>query len=224
MFYVSIPTALQRVKYTALDVATVPSNAADRSAPETGRGSTGPRRYALGALAILVIFVILVMVFIFPDYILGRYDLTGSDATDFTLTDVFGTEFTLFSILNGSAPNASGPRVVVLDFFSLSCKPCLDQMDVLERVLARTGTTNVSIISIATDRSDSDARIRSFSENNDYNWTFARDTNGVARDYRVTAIPTLAVISRDKKVVAYRVGLHDRPTVEKDIENASDRA
>ncbi len=182
----------------------------------------GPIGYALGGLVILVIFGVLIAVFIFPT-LFFQSNLTGETAKDFSLTDVYGEEVSLYQIIDGTAVNSTGPKVVVLDFFSLSCDPCKEEMKELKELWAEVDQTNVSFISIGTDMGDSNSRLQGYREKNDYNWTFARDNKNVANDYSVTAIPTLVVIDRDYEIVAYRVGLQGKGTVRGDIENALSR-
>lgn len=107
-------------------------------------------------------------------------------AADFTLTDIEGQSFSL-SDYRGS--------VVVLDFMSTRCRPCVKGMGELKAVHERY--PDVIIISIETNPSCSANTLSTFKQRYGADWVFAVDTKGVARQYRVWAIPKIVIVDGD---------------------------
>src|SRR5579863_3212891 len=96
-------------------------------------------------LPILVLAVVIVAGVVYFGHLVPgtRASSAPAPAPAFTLTDIYGHNFTLSSLRNGS--------VVVIEFTSLSCAEC----QVVEKSLSsiystynQTGTTDVRIVSV----------------------------------------------------------------------------
>nr|NIP34537.1 redoxin domain-containing protein [Thermoplasmata archaeon]NIS19580.1 redoxin domain-containing protein [Thermoplasmata archaeon]NIT76735.1 redoxin domain-containing protein [Thermoplasmata archaeon]NIU48693.1 redoxin domain-containing protein [Thermoplasmata archaeon]NIV78351.1 redoxin domain-containing protein [Thermoplasmata archaeon] len=74
-------------------------------------------------------------------------------------------------------------KVVVLDLMATWCGPCKTQMEHLNLLRAEYPESQVVILSIGVDTSESDQQLREFKEQNFANWRFARDTDGVGQEY-----------------------------------------
>ena len=104
---------------------------------------------------------------------------------------------------------------LLLEFFSITCGPCLDNMPTLSKLATEIQTQATTRIA-AIDRNEQD--IRSFLQNNSkslIHFPLALDTNRDAkRAYQVTATPTLFIIDSHDQVVYKHIGTMDSSDVE----------
>ena len=111
----------------------------------------------------------------------------GGLAPDFTLVDIDGNSFSL-SDFRG--------KVVILDFFSTLCGPCMEEMAHLKVVKAEFGS-KVVIISISTALGhDTDEILRQMRDNYGITWIVAMDTDLVRVKYDIPTIPMLYIIDQ----------------------------
>jgi len=109
-------------------------------------------------------------------------------APDFTLTDIDGVEFSL---------SDHRGKVVLLDFFSLRCGPCIDEIPHLKAVHEEFGE-DLIIISISIDPYyDTVEKLQQFRQEHEIGWIVARDTIGIYGQYDVQLLPTLAIIDQE---------------------------
>ena len=107
----------------------------------------------------------------------------GSEAPPFNLTSIDGTNFSL-SDYRG--------KVVVLDLIATWCPVCNDEMRELLKL--RQEFTDVIIITISVDPTESDETLRSFKGRYHADWILARDTDDVLVKYQSYFVPTIVVI------------------------------
>jgi peroxiredoxin len=112
---------------------------------------------------------------------------TGQPAPLFSLTDIDGNAVSLQSLRG---------KVVVLDLFATWCGPCRTQMGELKQVYARYNASDVVILSIDVDNSETQSQVRAFRSDYGAPWTFCTDTDSVGAKYGAQYIPTLAIIDR----------------------------
>ena len=125
-------------------------------------------------------------------------------APDFTLNDTSGNTFAL-SDYEG--------HVVILDFMATWCGPCKVEISHLNGVNERF-EDEIVIISISVDPYyDTNARLRTFMDQYDINWTMARDMANVTISYAVRVVPTLIIVN-GSGYVRYR---HDGVTGESQL-------
>ncbi len=104
-------------------------------------------------------------------------------APDFTLVDVDGNIFTL-SDYQG--------RVVIIDFFAISCPQCYQMQQELEDVRQVYSDEEVVIISISLI--DTNEEIRQHRSLHGGDWVYARDDQALNASYGVYRLPTECVI------------------------------
>ena len=112
---------------------------------------------------------------------------TGQPAPLFSLTDTEGNSVSLQSLRG---------KVVLLDLFATWCGPCKTQMGELKEVYARYNTSEVVILSIDVDKSETQSQVRAFRSDYGASWGFCTDTDSVGAKYGAQYIPTLAIIDR----------------------------
>lgn len=114
-------------------------------------------------------------------------------APNFTLTDIYGHNFTLSNYRNSS--------VVVIEFTSLSCSAC----QIIEKSLANlyagynhTGNPDVRIISVYIEPGfgDTVANLKTYHQTHNITWTMAQDTPSLAvmTAYGAQDIPVIAIV------------------------------
>jgi cytochrome c biogenesis protein CcmG/thiol:disulfide interchange protein DsbE len=99
-------------------------------------------------------------------------------------------------------------QAVVLDFWATHCPPCMLQSPIVDRVARRIEKDGLVVIGINVDEPAEVAR--RYAQQKGLSFPIALDDRGDAvRSYGVSSIPTLVVIDRQGKVVAYVSGLVD---------------
>ena len=129
-------------------------------------------------------------------------------ASDFSLTDIDGVEFSL-SDYRG--------KVVLLDFFSLLCGPCIDEIQHLKVIHEEFGE-DLIIMSISVDPYyDTVEKLQQLRQEHEIDWIVARDTIGIYDEYDVQLIPTLAIIDQEGYIQHRHVGLTDESVLREEI-------
>lgn len=140
-------------------------------------------------------------------------------APDFTLTDIFGHNFTLSSY--------RGTDVVVIDFTSLTCSAC----QLVEKNIAsiyasynQTGSTDVHVISIFTNPGFADTipALRAYHAHNNITWTMAQDTSTDTVSlglYGASDLPVVVIVNKQGQAVYDGTGLQ-QSTLATSISNA----
>ncbi|UCE38145.1 MAG: TlpA family protein disulfide reductase [Thermoplasmata archaeon] len=120
-------------------------------------------------------------------------------APGFTLTSIDKVEFSL-SDFEG--------KVVILDFMATWCGPCKSEMIHLKDVYYNYSESEVQIISIDTDESESDMTLYNFSIDWGEDWIYAIDRTGdVEQDYSISNIPKLVLIDKQGNIRYEKVGI-----------------
>lgn len=97
-------------------------------------------------------------------------------------------------------------KVVVLDFWSTTCAPCLSQMKALDALQRRMGARGVQVVGVCAG-GEPVGEVASFLERHGAAYPVAVDEDGAATAaYRVRSLPTLYVIDREGRVAASHVG------------------
>lgn len=131
----------------------------------------------------------------------------GEHAPDFTYVTVDGLEITLSDYI--------GEKPVVLDFWATWCRPCLEELPVLQAFYEEYGD-QVEIIAISSE----DSRVKDGIANiiNQYALTFPvmhDPSGGIGNLYPTRAIPYLVFIDIDGKVTKTHTGMS--PSIGEDI-------
>jgi peroxiredoxin len=123
----------------------------------------------------------------------------GSEARDFKAVDMNGNTVDLAAF--------KGKKTVVLNFWFGACKPCVEEMPELNKMVAEMKGKNVEFISICTDSKD-DAK--DFLTKIKYNYNCIPDGRPIANQYNVTAYPTHVVINKKGEIVLLQQGFSDK--------------
>lgn len=125
--------------------------------------------------------------------------LAGCAATapDWTFTDAEGTVHSL-SDFRGS--------VVVLGFTNSWCEPCIEAAPHLQNLHETFSDRGVKVVAVnAWEQGNPIA----FMKENGYTYSLLLDGTAIARQYRVSDVPTFYVIGVDGRVVYHRVGFNE---------------
>jgi peroxiredoxin len=119
----------------------------------------------------------------------------GNVAPDFTLYDLEGNQICLEDL--------RGQQVIV-NFWQMSCGPCLAEKQELQAFMDEYGDENVTILSI--NLRDSQQLVEEYMDENGYSFPVLFDThdNFAAVEYRVRATPTSVFID-EEGLIKHRV-------------------
>jgi peroxiredoxin len=96
-------------------------------------------------------------------------------------------------------------KVVVLDFRSLGCPPCMAEARDLESVWRKMGERGVVVVGVAAWGESADD-VREFKERKNLTYPMLLGTAKMVSAYKVSSLPTLYVIDKDGKVAASHQG------------------
>jgi peroxiredoxin len=127
----------------------------------------------------------------------GRLLPDGSAAPGFSLPRVGGGELSLAELKG---------KVVVLDFWSIGCPPCLEALPTMASLWRRMEPRGVVVVGVNAG-GESAADAAAFARERGIDWPLVVDGEGaVSRAYRVTSLPALYVIARDGTIAASHSG------------------
>jgi peroxiredoxin len=97
-------------------------------------------------------------------------------------------------------------KVVVIDFWSTTCAPCLAEMEVLETLRRRMGPRGVEIVGVCAG-GEPVAEVARFVRERGVPYPIGVDVDGAATSaYRVRSLPTLYVVDAAGRIRAGHVG------------------
>lgn len=133
----------------------------------------------------------------------------GQPAPDFKLSDLNGNSIALASMRG---------KVVLLDFWSSSCGPCIREMPMIEAI-GEAHKPDLIVWGVSFDQPDRDKK---WLVEHQRTLTTLSDTDFVVSDlYRVPGIPALVLIGVDGKVKNYWEGEVSKADLEAAIQRAS---
>lgn len=126
--------------------------------------------------------------------------VAGRSATDFSAPDLAGNNVTLSSYL--------GNKVVLLDFYTTWCEPCVAELPHLRRIYEQEKDNGFVIIAIAMDGPETIANVPGFVERNNVKFPMVIDAESrIASAYNPQkTAPFIVLIDRKGKVAATRSG------------------
>jgi peroxiredoxin len=98
-----------------------------------------------------------------------------------------------------------GGQIVVLDFWSTTCPPCLRQIEDLKVLWRRMKPRGVTVIGVSTGP-ESTAQIARFGRDRGIDYPLVVDRGEAATAYLVRSLPTLYVIGADGRIIAAHSG------------------
>ena len=130
----------------------------------------------------------------------------------FQVTDLAGNHYDLAELQG---------KVVVLNFWFIQCKPCIQEMPELNELVKKYADQEVVFLALATNSAPD---LKAFLKKRDFDYHIIPDSRAVAEAYGVEGYPTHVVIN-PQGAVAYRtMGLSPFTVgeVESSIEKALD--
>lgn len=139
----------------------------------------------------------------------GSSDRTaiGTELMDFSSKDIKGNPVTLSKY--------KGKKVVVLNFWFISCPPCRQEIPLLNKLVEQYQGKEVEFISFCNDNIPD---INNFLKKQKFNYRIIPDAFKLANRYKVEGYPTHIVIDKNSKVAFFQTGLG--PGIENDISAA----
>jgi thiol-disulfide isomerase/thioredoxin len=123
----------------------------------------------------------------------------GTTAPDFTVKPLAGGKMVKLSDKRGN--------IVLLDFWATWCPPCRESLPETQKIAKKYNGHGLTVMTI--DDEDA-ATISGFLKKNHYSFPVYRDvTQSASKAFKVTGIPTIAVIDKDGKLAAFMVGLQE---------------
>lgn len=138
---------------------------------------------------------------------------TADMAPDFTVDLVSGERFQLSEHL--------GKKVVVIDFWTTFCNPCVGSLTHLNNLYAKNKDKGLVVIGISMDPSDTAGNVPSFVRSHGWTMPMAHDVNSRATDLynKKTTAPFQVLIGRDGRIIKQRESYQpaDDTSIESDI-------
>jgi peroxiredoxin len=159
------------------------------------------KRYIFPALllALCALFPVLLSAVEKPFSPFDIEKLTGEPASDFTLNDINGRPLVLSSLKG---------KVVLLNFWSLTCPPCRDEMPSMNKLYAELKARGLEVVAVSVDPSLS--MVREFVTSHGLAFSVLIDAKrSVSRQYRVFSLPTTFLISKKGEIVEKFFGEED---------------
>lgn len=113
-----------------------------------------------------------------------------------------------------------GERLTVIDFWATWCKPCTRSIPKLQALHEKYEERGVQFIGINVDGTRSLSKVKPMSKSFGITYPVLLDVNNeVMKQLRVTAMPSVLVIDRDDKVIAFYQGYRpgDEEVLEQEI-------
>jgi peroxiredoxin len=124
-----------------------------------------------------------------------RKEWIGQAAPDFALPDLNGTRVKLSSLRG---------KIILLDFWSITCAPCIHEMPMVEAIGESYKTKDVVLLGISFDQSD---KSKKWLLQHQHSLPTLTDTYFAVSDlYTVQGIPSLVLVGRDGKIKNYWIG------------------
>ncbi len=143
--------------------------------------------------------ILLVCVFCTFTLAFGQTTGKGRQAPNFTLEDIRGNRVELSSLVG------KGP--IIIDFWATWCKPCIEELNEMQRWIGEYADKNIIVLAISTDSEKSVAKVKPFVKTRNYPYTVLLDTNSdVARLYYAQNVPFVVLIDTRGKIVYTHAG------------------
>jgi len=134
--------------------------------------------------------------------------MTGRQAPAFTLNDLEGNSVSL---------NRLRGKIVLLDFWATWCGPCREEESVLENLERERGTGSLAVLRI-TDQAPE--LVRRYFHGAGKSFPTLVEGESVSRSYEVRGVPTVVVVNKTGKIVAYHVGFLDESQLGTELKKA----
>ena len=124
---------------------------------------------------------------------------------DFTINTLLGDQI---------SKNDYSGKIIILDFWSSWCIPCIQEGPVLSNLSKEWSDRNVQFIGVSVW--DTKENVLDFIKQNDIQYPNAIDKNGqIAIDFGVRGIPEKIIINSNGKIIHRIIGPSTKPSLEK---------
>jgi peroxiredoxin len=164
-----------------------------RERPKETSSSSGRRSFRLGLVILIALAAWMIWSLLGDDLLPAG---SPAPAFELPLADEAGGTLSLTD-LEG--------KVVVLDFWSTTCPPCLREMEDLKVLWRRMKPRGVSVVGVSTG-GESPSQVARFGEDRGVDYPLVVDGGAVAAAYRVSSLPTLYVIDANGRIAATHSG------------------
>jgi len=132
------------------------------------------------------------------------------------VTDASAPAFKLQPLSDGSIPvTPQRGKILVIDFFSTTCAPCIAELPELTAVRADLSNNHdIEFVLVASDKgNDTPERFRAFAQRRHLTLPLAFDAGGKVHDsFGLSGVPTLVVLDRNGRVRLTRAGYNAAET------------
>lgn len=123
----------------------------------------------------------------------------GKIAPNFKLESIDGNYVELIQMIG------KGP--ILLNFWATWCKPCMEEMNELNKIYDELKDKGFSLIAISTDNEKTIAKVKPLVKSKGYNFKVLLDKNSdVARKYYAQQIPYSVLIDKEGKIISPHMG------------------
>jgi peroxiredoxin len=165
------------------------------------------RQFAVGLAVMLLIGSVWYCVWYVPEQLARSFN---------RVRDASAPTFVLQPISGGSVPVSSKRgKILVVDFFSTTCAPCIAELPELAAVRADlSNDRDIEFVLVASDKGkDTPERFRSFIERRHITLPLAFDAGGKAHEsFGLKGVPALVVLDRNGRVRLTRMGYNAAET------------
>jgi thiol-disulfide isomerase/thioredoxin len=136
----------------------------------------------------------------------------------------FGKQFPtfLFTTMNDERINSGDGKVVLFNFWSITCAPCISEMPYLNRLVDSLGSASFEYIAATPDTY---SEVKKFLIRHSFNYKIVTNASWLTDQIGVRNYPTNMIIDTSGKVVLIREGLNlelhtRRPLIGEEIDSA----
>ncbi len=121
--------------------------------------------------------------------------LKGKSAPEFSVTTIDGNKWDTASLKG---------KTVVLNFWFIACKPCIDEIPDLNKLVDKYSKKNVVFLGLGLD---SKSQVNDFLKTQKFEYQIVPKSQIVVKNFKVMAFPTHIVVDPKGKVVFETTGL-----------------
>jgi peroxiredoxin len=88
-------------------------------------------------------------------------------------------------------------KVIVLNFWFIGCKPCVEEIPDLNRIKEKYKDDNVEFFAITFD---SKKKLDDFAKKKSFNFTIVPNSMNIIRQFYVNSYPTTIIVDKDRKI------------------------